>query len=138
MTLVFRSKVDGKLAALGVALPAVTLLAVVTTPTVKAPLLWLPVLATAVAAVVVVWVVLATYYAIEARDLVVRCGPFAWRVPLREISAARESRSMLSGPALSLDRIEITYSNGRALLISPADKPGFLAALRRHAPQLGP
>jgi hypothetical protein len=138
VTLVFRSKVDGKLTAVGLAMPLVALLALATTPTVQLPLLWLPVLATAGVAVIVVWVVLSTYYAFELPELVVRCGPFAWRVPLRDISAARESTSTRSGPALSMDRIEITYGAGRVLLISPADKAGFLAALRRHAPQLGP
>jgi hypothetical protein len=55
---------------------------------------------------------------------------------LREIAAVRESNSVRSGPALSMDRLEITYRDGRVLLISPDDKSGFLAALRRRAPQL--
>ena len=62
--------------------------------------------------------------------------PFRPRIPLEEISAVRESNSVRSGPALSMDRLEIACSNGRVLLISPGDKAGFLAALRRRAPQL--
>ena len=37
-----------------------------------------------------------------------------------------------------MDRLEITYGNGRELLISPEDKSGFLAVLHRAAPQLAP
>jgi hypothetical protein len=39
---------------------------------------------------------------------------------------------------LSLDRLEIAYGDGRLLLISPQDKAGFLAALRRRVPRLAP
>jgi hypothetical protein len=40
-------------------------------------------------------------------------------------------------PALSLDRLRIDYGDGRSLMISPADKQGFLcdfAARRARAP----
>jgi hypothetical protein len=36
-----------------------------------------------------------------------------------------------------MDRLEVVYRGGRVLIISPADKVGFLAAIRRHTPQLG-
>jgi len=35
-----------------------------------------------------------------------------------------------------MDRLEITYGNGRLLLIAPEDKVGCLAALHQRAPQL--
>jgi hypothetical protein len=35
-----------------------------------------------------------------------------------------------------MDRLEISYGNGRMLLISPEDKAGFLAVLHRRAPRL--
>lgn len=136
MSTVFRSRVDGKLKAVGFVMPCVALLAIVTSPLHSTGLIWLPVVGTAVVALIVVWVFLSTYYEFEADALVARSGPFSWRIPLKEISTARESNSLRSGPALSMDRIEIAYGKGRIMLISPADKAGFLAALRRRAPQL--
>ena len=130
----FRSKIDGKLRAVGLIMPCVALVAIATSP--RLAVLWVPTIAMVLVTLVVVWVVLSTYYEFEGEVLIAHSGPFSWRIPLEEISAVRESNSVRSGPALSMDRLEITYRNGRALLISPEDKPGFLAALRRRAPQL--
>ncbi len=137
MTIVFRSKVDAKLWAIGLAMSAVALIAIITGPRLSTGVLWLPVIATVLVAAIVVWVVLSTYYEFKGDALVAHSGPFSWRIPLKEISAVRESSSVRSGPALSLDRLDIVFGAGRVLLISPEDKTGFLAALRRRAPQLG-
>jgi Bacterial PH domain len=134
MTTMFRSKIDGKFKAVAFIMPCVALVAIGTSPRVAA--LWVPAGAILLITVVVLWVTLATYYEFVGEALVAHSGPFSWRIPLKEISAVRESNSVRSGPALSMDRLEITYRNGRVLLISPEDKPGFLAALHRRAPQL--
>jgi hypothetical protein len=136
MTAVFRSKVDGRLTAIGIAMPCVALAAVAAIPGPVTGVWWLSVIAGLLVATVVAWVVLATYYEFEGDVLVAHSGPFSWRIPLQEISAARESNSVRSGPALSMDRLEIAYGNGRVLLISPEDKAAFLAVLHRRAPQL--
>jgi hypothetical protein len=132
----FRSKVDGKLKAIALAMPCVALVAIATSPRLATRVLWLPVILMVLVAVIVVWVVLSTYYEFDGNVLVAHSGPFFWRIPLKEISAVRESNSVRSGPALSMDRLEIAYGSGRVLLISPEDKAGFLAALHRRAPQL--
>ncbi len=134
--IVFRSKIDAKLWAIGLAMPAAALIAIITSPRLSTGLLWLPVIATVFVAAIAVWVVLSTYYEFKGDALVAHSGPFSWRIALKEISAVRESSSMRSGPALSMDRLEIVFGAGRVLLISPEDKAGFLAALRRRAPQL--
>jgi hypothetical protein len=136
MTTLFRSKIDGKLKAIGFAIPCVAVLSIVTSKGLATPLAWLPAAVTVLVAAVVVWVVLSTYYVFQSDALIAHSGPFSWRIPLKEISSVRESNSVRSGPALSLDRLEIAYHRGRVLLISPADKPGFLAALHRLAPHL--
>lgn len=136
MTAVFRSKVDGKFRWLALLLPAAALVALFTSPR-GSPLLWLPVGLVFLAAMTVCWITVSTYYELQAGEFVAHCGPFTWRIPLTEITDVRESSSVRSGPALSMDRLEIVYRGGRALMISPADKAQFLAAVRRHAPQLG-
>ena len=75
------------------------------------------------------WLLLSTAYRVNDGILRVRSGPFSWTIPLDEIHATRPSRSLVSSPALSLDRIEIQYGSGRSILVSPKDRKGFLDAI---------
>lgn len=74
-------------------------------------------------------------YTFDGPDLRLRASFVRWRVPLAAIDAIEPTRSPLSGPAPSLDRLEIQYGPKR-MRISPADKTGFLRALVQRAPQL--
>jgi hypothetical protein len=130
----FSSKVDRKLGVIGLAMPCVALIAI--RGSAGRPVLLPLALVTALVAGVVVWIVLSTYYEIAADLLIAHSGPFSWRIPLAQISRVRESHSVRSGPALSMDRLEIAWGEGKVLLISPKEKASFLAALRAHAPQL--
>ena len=76
-----------------------------------------------------VWMFFVTYYQVAAGQLKVVSGPFRWHIPLNEIEQVRDSKSLRSAPALSLYRLEITYSGGQTLLVSPFDREGFLGAL---------
>lgn len=72
-----------------------------------------------------VWLIAATYYRFEARQLIVRSGPFRWRIPIAEITEVVPTSNPISSPALSLDRLRIVYGEGRTLLVSPRDQDGF-------------
>ena len=76
-----------------------------------------------------VWLLLSTYYLVEAGTLKVRSGPFSWVIPLNEIKSVKPSRSVLSSPALSLHRLEIHYGQGQTILVSPKDMKGFQGAI---------
>jgi membrane protein YdbS with pleckstrin-like domain len=78
------------------------------------------------------WLMRATDYTVDGTELRIRCGPFRWRIPLRDIHRVTPTRSPLSSPALSLDRLRIEYGDGRALMVSPADKVGFVAAVEQR------
>jgi hypothetical protein len=137
MSATFRSKVDGNLQVAGLAMPCVALVALATNSRHGGVVPLLLAILTVLVAGVVVWIVLSTYYEFTGNLLVAHSGPFSWRIPLEEISNVCESHSVRSGPALSMDRLELTWGAGRILLISPKDKAGFLAVLHRRAPQLG-
>ncbi len=79
------------------------------------------------------WLLRATDYTVDDSHLQVRCGPFRWRIALQDIHRVIPTRSPLSSPALSLDRLRIEYGDGRALMVSPADKAGFLAAVEQRS-----
>jgi hypothetical protein len=87
-----------------------------------------------------IWVLYATRYTVGATDLDVRSGPFRWRVPLATITSVTPSKNPLSSPACSLDRLRVAYRSAsgreRRLLLSPADKAGFLAAIAARVPTL--
>ena len=74
-------------------------------------------------------VLLNTSYTVERGVLKARSGPLCWKVPVDQIQSVEMTRSPLSSPALSLDRLRIRYGKGRFILVSPADKFGFLRAI---------
>ncbi|MGN6719066.1 MAG: PH domain-containing protein [Candidatus Binatia bacterium] len=73
-----------------------------------------------------------TRYTITPDMLLVRSGPFAWAIPLREITRIEPTRNPASSPAFSLDRLSIYYGLGNHLMVSPTDKESFLATLRKR------
>jgi hypothetical protein len=83
-----------------------------------------------------VWILVSTNYTLGGDELLIRSGPFSWRIPIAQITSvdAAGRQSLLfrtrSSPALSLDRINLTYGNGKRIMISPADKAKFLADLK--------
>jgi len=78
-----------------------------------------------------VWVIVGTYYRITDGSLQVRSGPFRWNIAIKDIQSIAPSRSPLSGPALSLDRLLLVYGKGKTLRISPDRPQEFLADIER-------
>ena len=77
----------------------------------------------------------STYYVIEGDTLLIRSGIFRWRVPIRSIRSITPTRSALSSPAMSLDRLRIDYEQ-KAIMVSPEEKRRFIEALRAINPQI--
>lgn len=127
----FVSKVDGWLAALMLVAGSMSLMAIALVMqrgaaygVTAALLIGIPAIA------LPVWVFLQTDYQLTDEELLVRSGPLRWRVPLRDIQTIKPSRSWLSSPALSLDRLRIDCGRGRSLLVSPQEKERFLSAIK--------
>lgn len=72
-------------------------------------------------------------YEIDDELLRVRSGLITYRIVLGSIVRVEPTRSLISSPAWSLDRLRVVFLAGRgietALMVSPADKAGFLRAL---------
>lgn len=77
----------------------------------------------------------STYYRIDGHTLVIRSSIFSWRVPIGEIRSITPTRSAVSSPALSFDRLRIEYG-GKAILVSPEDPKRFIEALRAQNPSI--
>lgn len=74
-------------------------------------------------------------YTLTADTLLVKNGFSTQRISLKDITHITPTSSILSAPALSLDRIKIRYEGG-SIVISPKDKDRFYRAIQERVPEL--
>ncbi|RWY53646.1 PH domain-containing protein [Mucilaginibacter gilvus] len=77
-----------------------------------------------------------TYYAISTDGILrVKCGMFFnTKVAISSITRVENTRTVLSAPALSTNRIEIFYNKFDSVIISPEAKAVFVAELQKINP----
>jgi hypothetical protein len=75
------------------------------------------------------WLMMGTNYSLGGGRLLIRSGPFKWVVPIESITGITPTSNPLSSPALSLDRLQISYNNGASVMISPKNKEQFIRDL---------
>lgn len=79
----------------------------------------------------------AIRYLVDNQNLLIYTGygkPFV--LPITEIKSVEYSRSPISSPAASLERLEIAYGKYDAVYISPDDRKGFAKALLNINPSI--
>lgn len=78
-----------------------------------------------------------TYYVISEKVLVVRSSVLIHKeIPVESIQSIAETNSIISAPALSFDRLEVCYGQGRYVVISPKEKASFIQHLTRLNPTI--
>ena len=78
-----------------------------------------------------------TTYTIDQKMLHIRCGFFRYKpINIMNMKKISKSSSIVSSPAASFDRIEITYDKFDELIISPKHKLRFSADLQKINPNL--
>jgi len=78
---------------------------------------------------------LNTTYKIEKGKLYIKCGFFNYNpVNIGEMKKISKSSNIISSPAASFDRIEITYGKFDELIISPKYKTKFVEDLQKINP----
>jgi hypothetical protein len=126
----FPSKVDAWLATTLVLSTAVSLLAAYSIASREHGLGLLgPAMLAAIGAGLPLWLLSSTNYFVHSGSLIIHCGPFSWKVPLSGITRIVPTRSALSSPALSLDRLRVEYGAGKIVLVSPQDPEAFMKAI---------
>ena len=75
-------------------------------------------------------------YTVGEEHLEIRYGRVRKKVLFSDIRSITPTRSLISSPALSLDRLRIETVSGTSPLISPLDKPGFLTAVAERTEHL--
>ncbi|EDM44356.1 hypothetical protein SCB49_04985 [unidentified eubacterium SCB49] len=77
----------------------------------------------------------STRYKILGTELQITCFPFYdKKVAIDSIKKVAFSRSIMSSPAPSLDRIEIFFNTYDSVIISPKDKEQFMDHLKQINP----
>ena len=81
----------------------------------------------------VIWLpVFNTKYALNDTHLIVRCLFFKWKIKFEDIKSVETIRDFSAAPALSVDRVQIQYTeNGvsKSLSISPVKLTDFVNRL---------
>lgn len=129
MATVYKSKTDVWIAAIFVFAIAGSLFGVAAVLSTAGPW-WSVVVSVSLGVLLPSWLLFGTTYRLESGQLLVRSGPFKWRVPVASITSIAPTRNPLSSPALSLDRLRIEYARGQVIMISPRNKDMFLPGRR--------
>lgn len=75
------------------------------------------------------WILVSTKYIVENENLKIISGPFSWDIPVQSIKSVQETQNAITSPALSFDRLEITYDEDKIINISPINKKEFTQKL---------
>ncbi len=78
----------------------------------------------------VAWIWFDTKYIIKNGEIKINAGPINYApVPIQKIKSIKKTKTWLSSPACSLDRIEINYNKYDSIVISPMKLKEFLTNL---------
>lgn len=80
-------------------------------------------------AILLFWIFFSTYYQLTKDGLRVVSGPYRKTVSYKDITGVKETRTLLSSPALSFDRLEVMTKAMVPLVISPLEKEKFIKKL---------
>lgn len=87
--------------------------------------------------VFVLYLFFGTTYTIDKEELIIKCGPFSYQpIEITKIKEISKTNNIISSPAPSFDRIEITYGVFDKIIISPKDKMTFVNDLIKINPSI--
>lgn len=86
---------------------------------------------------VVIHLLTTTYYQVLDNQLRIRSGLFFDKMlDITAIKRIEATRTLISAPATSLDRLELLYNRYDSVIVSPADKEGFINDLLTRKPDI--
>lgn len=107
-------------------------------PFVAADFSWVAVIIVAITLAFSLYAICSISYIVDGSTLTVRSGVFSKTAyKIDEIAKIKDTNSILSAPAASIDRIAIHFANKRSpLVISPKDKADFINVLKSVNPSI--
>lgn len=98
---------------------------------------WLGYLGVVLCLLFIVFISKSTRYIIDENQLVVKCMFIVNdKIEISKIKKIEKTNSILSSPALSLDRMAIRYNKFDEVYISPKDKQAFVNDLLKINPEI--
>lgn len=85
---------------------------------------------------VLVWIWFGAVYIVNEDAIKIKFGPFRSKVNINEIKKIRKVKSILSAPALSVERLEITYGKFNLAYVSPNHEKDFIQLLLTKNPHI--
>jgi len=80
---------------------------------------------------------LKTEYTIDKKELKIKCGVFSYKpIDIEKIKELSNTKSIISTPAPSFDRIVVKYGKYDEVIISPKDKVNFAMELTKINPYI--
>lgn len=80
---------------------------------------------------------LNTKYTIKGEELQIQCGFIKYKpIKIQSMKKISKTNNIISSPAASFDRIEITYGKFEEIILSPKDKHKFADELLRINPDI--
>lgn len=133
MDMVYKSKVDIWLVAVIVAVTIGPMI-----PVMVGGDVWMPLVVSGAVLLLALYFICSISYVIEASTLTVRCGVFhSGRYDIGKVHKIERTRSAISAPAASLDRIAVYFKGDSwPLVVSPRDRAGFVKRLTEINPEI--
>ena len=129
--LVFNSKIDIWSGAIFALLPIVMIIGAIKEPDAVA------IVVTVLIIVLLAMLFFGTKYVITGDELIIYGGIYKKKIAINQITSLRPTKNPLSAPAMSLDRIEITFNpHMQIALVSPKDKETFVKKLLEVNPSI--
>ncbi|REJ10956.1 PH domain-containing protein [Halobacillus trueperi] len=85
---------------------------------------------------VLLWIWFHTGYKVKDGCLFIHSGPLRKRIKIEDITKIKPTKSPMSAPSLSLDKLEIFHGNYKSTLISPQNEQKFVEVLSKENHQL--
>ena len=92
----------------------------------------IPILIFSVILSIIIYWLLTMRYKIDDRFLTI----YSTKIDIHRIKKIQKSKSLLSSPAFSFDRIEISYNRADVILLSPKEREDFIQELLKINPDI--
>ncbi|WP_274308460.1 PH domain-containing protein [Solibacillus daqui] len=129
--MVFKSKIDIWMAAMFIIVPTLMIYGVITEPDIISLVVTIAIIA------LLAILFFGTKYVIQDNKLIIYGGITKTNIDIAKIHSLRPSKNPFSAPAMSIDRIEITFDPDMQMtLVSPKDKENFVKKLLEINPTI--
>jgi hypothetical protein len=129
--LVFNSKIDIWMGAIFALLPIIMIIGAIKEPD------FVALIVTVLMIILLAVLFFGTKYVIADDELIIYGGIYKKKIAIHQITSLRPTKNPLSAPAMSLDRIEITFNpHMQIALVSPKDKGTFVKMLLEINPSI--